>query len=389
MAQLDWLKKIAVKIDSADNPIFKNSIADQEKFLDNLKESHNDIERSYNQYKCQMSLRGRFQTILLNICSLPIFLYYMIIGREHSFVADVSPDAVFMREGRPKNILPPSVLAKYNSIEYDPKVSLRLSKNDKRFIKMIIRRYPFSWLFILKILIKIGRYSYVLKSYNPSAIIVAAEYSFTSSILTMYCNEVWNVSHINVQHGEKLYTIWDSFFRFDVMYVWNEHYQHMLSRLKAEPKQFIVELPSSMLFAKVDELKKKVDYCYYLASENREQLIIIRDSLEKIRKRGKTVHIRPHPRYSDMSLINDLFDGFEIEDAKRVSIEDSIIQTWNAVAVFSTVLNQAYLNNTSIVIDDISNSSYFKKLKEMDYICLNYKYRLLSQVLGVTKEDEV
>lgn len=387
MSLFDWLKKIAVKVDSADNPIFKISVEDQEKYIKHLREPQNDIDRSYFQYKCQMRVRGRMQTALLNLGSLPLYLYYMIIGKDNKDEAKSSPDAVFMREGRPENILPPSILNRFSSIEYNPKVSIRLSREDKRFIRAIWRKHPFSWLFLFKILIKVGRYSYVIRSYRPSSIIVAAEYSYTSSVLTRYCNEIWNVKHINVQHGEKLYTIWDSFFRFDEMYVWEKYYKNLLISLRADEKQFRVELPPSMTFTDSVETNKRVDYCYYLAAESKEELQRIHNALTAIRKRGNIVIIRPHPRYSDKDLINEVFNDIQIEDAKNTSIEESICRTKYAIALFSTVLNQAFHNGTGIVIDDISNLVYFEKLKEMKYICLQYEHNLLSQVVGAINEN--
>lgn len=51
------------------------------------------------------------------------------------------------------------------------------------------------------------------------------------------------VKNINVQHGEKLMFIRDSFFHFDECYVWGDYYVKMFVRMKAEPNQFIVSVP--------------------------------------------------------------------------------------------------------------------------------------------------
>ena len=70
---------------------------------------------------------------------------------------------VFFRDGKPENILPKSLKKRYKAIESNPVEGTLLTAKDKKFIKGIICRYPFSWQFILKCLIKIGRYSQVFK----------------------------------------------------------------------------------------------------------------------------------------------------------------------------------------------------------------------------------
>ena len=67
-------------------------------------------------------------------------------------------------------------------------------------------------IFSLKVTIKVAGYSFMITKYQSKAIVVHNEYSFTSSILTAYC-ETRNVLHINVMHGEKMYYIRDSYFR--------------------------------------------------------------------------------------------------------------------------------------------------------------------------------
>lgn len=69
----------------------------------------------------------------------------------------------------------------------------------------------------------------MITKYQSKAIVVHNEYSFTSSILTAYC-ETRNVLHINVMHGEKMYYIRDSYFRYDRCYVWDAYYRDLLSQ---------------------------------------------------------------------------------------------------------------------------------------------------------------
>lgn len=70
------------------------------------------------------------------------------------------------------------------------------------FLLHVFLRYPLYCYFLLKVTIKVAGYSFMITKYQSKAIVVHNEYSFTSSILTAYC-ETRNVLHINVMHGER------------------------------------------------------------------------------------------------------------------------------------------------------------------------------------------
>lgn len=228
------------------------------------------------------------------------------------------------------------------------------------------------------------KYSFAIKTYSPKAIICCSEYSFTSSFMTQYCASK-NVELINVMHGEKVFFMRDAFFRFNRCYVWNDYYVKLLSSLKAEKTQFIVELPPSMQFLHERKfvVKKCVDFTYYLAAESNEELIIIKNALEKIlnNKNNTSIAVRPHPRYTNIEFANDLFKQFMIEDVNAITIEESILRTKNAIAVYSTVLNQAYNNGTNIVIDDISSPFRYNKLHAVKYIFADTNAQKLSDLV--------
>ena len=103
--------------------------------------------------------------------------------------------------------------------------------------------------------------------------------------------------------------------------------------------------------------------------------------LEKLYKNGKRISIRPHPRYSNMDLVKKIFDFANVEDTKKISIEQSLLQSGAAISLYSTVLNQALCNSIPIIIDNMSNPENFNKLKELGYVCLYKEHRLLSEVL--------
>ena len=381
MSMNDMLRKMAVFLERRQDALFSYDVDKQRKYIEKFGNPRDEIERSYFQYKCQMQFNGKGITFLLNLVSFPVAIIYWFKYGKKGQVNQMEPKSlVFFRDGKPENILPKSLKNKYNTIESNPIEGTLLTEKDKKFIKKIIYRYPFSWQFILKCLIKIGRYSFAIEEYSPEAIAVCAEYSFTSSVLTAYCKQR-NIKHIDVMHGEKMYYMRDSFFKFDECYIWDEYYGKVLTSMKADGNQFVVEVPASLKFDEGLPRIQKYDYTYYLGAESEDVLKKIAKILEKLYKDGKRISIRPHPRYSNIDLVKKIFAFANVEDTKKVSIEQSLLQTGAAISLYSTVLNQALCNSIPIIIDNMSNPENFNKLKELGYVCLYKEHRLLSEVL--------
>jgi hypothetical protein len=377
----DMLRKMAVLLERRQDALFSYDVDKQRKYIEKLGNPRDEIERSYFQYKCQMQFNGKGITFLLNLISFPVAIIYWFKYGKKGQVNQMEPKSlVFFRDGKPENILPKSLKNKYDTIESNPVEGTLLTEKDKKFIKKIIYRYPFSWQFILKCLIKIGRYSFAIEEYSPKAIAVCAEYSFTSSVLTAYCKQR-NIKHIDVMHGEKMYYMRDSFFKFDECYIWDEYYGKVLTSMKADRNQFVVEVPASLKFDEELPRIQKYDYTYYLGAESEDVLKKIAKILEKLYKNGKRISIRPHPRYSNMELVKKIFAFANVEDTKKISIEQSLLQSGAAISLYSTVLNQALYNSIPIVIDNMSNPENFAKLKELGYVCLYKEYELLSNVM--------
>ena len=381
MSMNDILRKMAVLLERRQDALFSYDVDKQRKYIEKLGNPRDEIERSYFQYKCQMQFNGKGITFLLNLVSFPVAIIYWFKYGKKGQVNQMEPKSlVFFRDGKPENILPKSLKNKYDTIENNPVEGTLLTEKDKKFIKKIIYRYPFSWQFILKCLIKIGRYSFAIEEYSPEAIAVCAEYSFTSSVLTAYCKQR-NIKHIDVMHGEKMYYMRDSFFKFDECYIWDEYYGKVLTSMKADRNQFVVEVPASLKFDEELPRIQKYDYTYYLGAESEDVLKKIAKILEKLYKNGKRISIRPHPRYSNMDLVKKIFAFANVEDTKKISIEQSLLQSGAAISLYSTVLNQALYNSIPIIIDNMSNLENFIKLKELGYVCLYKEHKLLSEVV--------
>ena len=203
----------------------------------------------------------------------------------------------------PLNILPKELIDEYKNMKNgNNEDAVSMNKEDFKFIINLVKRYPLSWYFIFKCLIKITIYSDKITNYNVTAMIVCSEYSFTSSLLTEYC-EQRKVQHINVMHGEKLYYMRDSFFKFHRFYIWDEHYKALFLQLRASDKQFFISIPESIQFKQISDIQSKCDYTYYLANEKEKELVEISNYLKKLSSQGKKIAVRPHPRYSDIQSL--------------------------------------------------------------------------------------
>lgn len=363
--------------------IFKIKKCIQENYLKRFSEPKDDIERSYYQYKCQMKFKSFFVRFILNIVSLPLVIYYLnkLYVKQCATIKKSKEakkkTAVFSCKGI-YNVIPDTIVKNYKILRVDFRDGLLL-KQDVQYIKTILKKYRLSVFFILKIILKISKYRKIIQSYSPEAIIVCAEYNSESSILTDYC-EKNGIKHINVMHGEKLYFIRDSFFRFSECYVWNDYYVQLFKKLRAENNQFKIELPKSMCFN--NTYKKTVDFTYYLMSEKTDELKRINKILCQLKhKYLAEVFVRPHPIYSNIRQVNKIFTNIQIENNKDITIEESIMRTKNVIALYSTVLNQAHNNGVNIIIDDMTQKYQYEKLKDLEYIMLSHEFNKLSDLL--------
>lgn len=217
-------------------------------------------------------------------------------------------------------------------------------------------------------MLKISLYRGIINKYKPSAIIAASEYSFTSSILTNYC-ELMHVEHINVMHGERLLEIRASFFRFSRCNVFDPYYIKIFEILRACKNQFVAELPPAFKMH-FDVSTQSVDFKYYLTGHQKKELVEIAENLSKLRSKGFSIKVRPHPLYCTMEIASKYFDKELLEDTYTVSLEDSLASTKYVVGVDSTVLLQGYLNGKCVVFDDLVYAHRIAILKSYGYILL-------------------
>lgn len=359
--------------------IFPLTWEEEKKYLEANRIPESDIERSYLQYKCQThSCIDKKRKVLLNIAAMIALLPTIAVLGITSFCLskgtnrkNVITTSFLLNH----HLVPTEIMEKYQPFEIMNMDQKRLDYGDIKLMLSIFLKYPLSFYFIYKCLWKIANYSYVINKFHPEIILCSAEYSFTSSILTKYCEE-HGVIHCNIMHGPKLCSITNAYARFSRFYVWEETCIMTFKRVMAD-SDFRIWRP---ILPEVSIINSENKCTYYLQLHNNGELKRIKSYLDML---GIDYMVRPHPAY-DYSEIYSVFDKTKIEKPQDVKILDSIRRAGMVISQFSTVLYQATLLNVLAIIDDISNPILFHELQERRYIMLFKNHRLLSDL--ITKE---
>jgi len=360
----------------------------QEYYLWKLKEPKDTIERSYLQYKCQFYFVPAWRRLLLNTMSLFVIWIWILKMFFCKKEKKESVEAIIGTKGYREKIIPPSFEKRFNQIqEVDWTEGSYISMWDWNFLFVIAKRYPMSGWFLLKNFMRISNYSFIIEQYNPQFIIDDNESSFTSSMLTEYCRKK-GIRHIDIMHGEKLYNIRDSFFEFDEIYVWDEHYIRLFQKLRAKTNQYHIELPPAILID-AEKFRREDCYCdlkYYATYQTKDELRQIRKIFDVIESKGLKCCLRLHPRYSDVDVVKQYFRQDQME-ASYFTIEESLVNCRYVVGLYSTVLLQGYYIKKELILDDVVYGETLKKLYEYDYLLLSKPYRLLSEFISTNNQS--
>lgn len=374
--------KILRFLQKGDKNLFDVSVEEQKQFIGSLGIPHDDIDRSYKQYRCQNLYVPKWKSLMINIVFLfaPIFLllFYLVKG---FFVRKVSQKDAIASLKVEYNYYAPELLEEYKVDDSVWGKCGSLKVGDLGFINKVLSKWFASPYFVSKSIFLLAEYSDMITKYSPSALLAHCEFSFTSSLLTAYC-ESKGVEHINTMHGEKLFYIRDSFFRFSRCYVWDEHYVDLFTLMKAEESQFRICVPECLVFdcKRFENIKYYADYKYYLAVFSEEELKQIISTLQQKVPTGKTFKLRPHPRYSDVNMLMRFVSEDNIERPEDVTIQESISNCEFVIGSYTTVLNQAFFSGKTVVLDDVAYEEQQKKLSEMQYFLASQNTLHLSKI---------
>lgn len=356
----------------------------QKEILCKLKVPKDLIERSYFQYYCQMNMLP----IWLRLCYslLGVFLTPIYYLKFYSSLITDNGDlnkAILISGLKDISYVPKTLKKEYSQIiinDYNDRKLL--GKNERRVLKMVYKKYWRDPYFCVKCMLKIALYAQQIYMHKPNTVITCSEYSFTSSILTYYCNTL-NIEHVNIMHGEKLFDITDAFVGFNRFFVWDEHYKKLFIKLRADENQFYIEKPDFLKLRLSTSDTYRFELTYYLGGEDNKTLENICYVLNNLTIPANKICVRYHPRYSNVKQIKNIFGGnFNIENPYDISIKESLNNTKYVASLFSTVLYEAYVNGKLIIIDDLSNVKKYNQLTSLDYLMLNKPHVLMSELIN-------
>lgn len=341
----------------------------------------NDFERSIAQHKCQVYpfKKDVFKLNCLSLFLIPV-IFVLLLLKKKSHVKDDSSTIVCYYCFNLPGSLPGALQDRGISFLTSEECPYYLNEKDAGFLfRFFIKSFWHPFL-SFRVLLKVAKYRAIIDSFSKlETIAITGEFTDTSSAMTQYCHEN-GIKHYDFMQGEAFGSPRSSFFHFDKCYVWDQHYKDMFIGFGATPEQFEVTLPQCLQKINGNHDEKIVDYTYYLGGDADEELSIIGAAMKKLAAKGYTCEVRPHPRWSDMEKVKKEFDGISIQDTKSVNIDQSILQTKNAISLYSTVLLQSFYNDVNVVIDDLSAPEKFKMLESYQYIMLNKPHQLLSEI---------
>ena len=379
MRKVHSLSNIVFALAKGDKTLWDIPAEEQKIFLDSLTPPKDDIQRSFYQYKCQCIFVPKWKRLsrgILAAIAIPFIIIIALIDRL--FVKREVPQKIIGQFFEYQELIPDELSQMFLIKNSDWGKKMALSIKDVLFIIKHLCKYIYKPYFCFKCIWNLAKYRYYIHKYSPEIIADHAEFSCTSSFLTHYCN--WQgIKHYNVMHGEKLFYIRDSFFRYDKCYVWDEFYKKLFIELKAEDSQFVIEYPKSIVNLKNKTKKPSlyVDYRYYLQVPTIEQMKGILKSMEFARKQGKTVKYRLHPNHMDIEAVSIIPED-EIENPREIDILDSMVNSGCIIGSYTTTLTHAYFAGLNVVLDDVTYNAIYKKLNRYRYILASKNIRKLS-----------
>ena len=377
-------------------------IEEQKKYIESFPDPRDEYEQSFFKYKCvAFYYYHGIRKIILNFISAvvigPLYLFYRIKGKyNNQFFERYIPQDKLLRKALPTipidDIFPEELerlyadIKSYSGMDYSkiflPDIASEIFKN-------VFKQHPYSFHYLLVVLIRLSQQSFLLAKYKPKCITTyVCEREFADPLLTML-SEKYGVRYEAFMHGDYYFSSFHAFMHYSRYWIWSDYYKDMFTLLKCKQdmRVYVPKKYSGIAQAQKSEQEYSYFATYYLTGESEESIIAIKEVLEILNRKGKKCKIRPHPRFSDISFINRTFEGYYIEDAGKITLKSSLDTSYLAISTCSTVLSQAYYSGKKIIVDDCSNKILFEELKKAEYIYIDAADMLLSELLKSLNEN--
>lgn len=235
---------------------------------------------------------------------------------------------------------------------------LYLTRKDVFFILKYLFKSRFNFFLCSVSLFRISQVSYAINVCKIDEVWTNMEYSCACGLVHKYC-QLSNVTMSNFMHGEKIFCLRDSFVSFDFFYVWDDVYIDLFKEMYcAENIQFIIDNVYSSNI-ELERLKSK-KLCYFLiGNETSIDLERISSILKILEDFGYEIYVKDHPRNQHKSSY------LKFPCLKSSTPIDEVFMDFGYVmAQYSTVLIEGFYSNKNIIIDNFTNPTIFKSLKD-------------------------
>lgn len=350
-----------------------------------------DFERSFYKYKCFCEycyFKRKWVLAIYNIGAMfllpSVHKRLRVANKNASLIQKV--DAVIENVPRLPNtdVMPGELQKIYKNVkeieEIDYEKSL-LSDKGEEIYQELKKRYFFHFYFRMIVLQKLGQFSNYLTHYQPEIIaFYSCEREFSGPLQTLLC-ERSGAQYISFMHGDYLSTLSFAFLRYSIYYVWDESYVKMFEKLRcASPMPVYQPAKLRGTAVAIKEGHCKFFATYYFSDETREEASTIYRIFNKFEQYGLKTKVRPHPRFSDIEMLKEVFSDIEIENPKNCEIAESITNSLYTVGLNTTVLSEAFFSGKKVVIDDVSNIEKYRSLDERGYVMIKRPHILLSEL---------
>lgn len=371
----------------------------QKRFLEAFPEPRDDYERSYFKYRCfgAYCYYGRkWMLTLYNLGAMVLLPYVTLVlkrrgkGRK---ITETPVDAVVENVPRLRNedVIPDELTAAFTSVHQIESLEYQkgfLTAEGAAICSRLRSRYFWQFYFRLIVTIKLALFNHYLYDYGPKVIaFYGVEREFPAPLQTLLCEEL-GAEYVSFMHGDYLYALCFAFQRHSRYYTWDEAYNRMFTQLRCRfPMTVYQPRKLSGIARKQEEQECGFFATYYFSDETRACAEKIREVFDCFARQGLRCKIRPHPRFSDLPMLREVFAGYHIEDPGACPLADSITDSVYTVGLNTTVLSQAYFSGKKVAIDDISMPEAYLELKDKQYIMLNRPHALLSQLMAEMEEQ--
>lgn len=373
----------------------------QKAYLKRFPEPADDYERSYFKYLCFKKYcyyKREWQFVFYNIVAMVIypFVYRKMVRKGiDGGKAGVAYDAVFENVPNLPNVdvLPDVLREEFKRVMEITEIHHSqgcLVVEAQEICKELRKRYFWHFYFRLIVMLKLAQYGQYLQDYAPRAIaFYSVEREFAGPLLTLLC-EARDAQYIAYMHGDYLYTLCFAFQRYSRYYIWDEAYARMFTSLRCSfPMELYVPEKMRGIAHCLDERDCGYFATYYFSAETREYAEKIHDVFAVFERHGLRCKVRPHPRFSDLPMLKEVFADMIVEDPHGCALADSITDCVYTVGLNTTVLSQAHFSKKKVAIDDVSQPGEYLNLERRGYIMMQRPHELLSALLQRVERGEL